>query len=171
MITGSVMTEENQENTEESGQHTGRYEIQKIYIKDMSFETPNSPEIFRVPWQPEVEQQLGNRSIKISDDVYEIVLSMTLTVRVDDKTAYLVEVHQAGIFTISGYPEDRLEGLISSYSPKMLFPFLRETISDIVMRGGFPQMLLPPIDFDRLYMEYKKQKESSETAEGSDEMH
>lgn len=135
------------------------FEIQKIFMKDSSFESPNTPFIFRATWQPEVAQQIGNRSAKLKDDnSYEVVLTITMTVKLGDKTAYLVEVHQAGIFKITGYSETELAGLLGSFCPNILFPYASQAISDAVVKGGFPQLLLPPINFDALYAGYMQQQ-------------
>lgn len=149
------------------------FEIQKIYIKDVSFESPNSPQAFTQPWQPEISQQLGNRSIKLGDGTYEVVLMLTLTVRVGDRTAYLIEVQQAGVFAIRGYAREELENLLGNHCPNILFPFVREAISDLVTKGGFPQFILPQVNFAAVFAEYKQQKaahmEARKEAAGTDE--
>lgn len=149
------MTEQKAENQHEFG-------IQKIYTKDMSFETPNSPAVFREQWQPEINLQLSNNTTNIGENVHEVVLSLTVTAKLGEKTAFLVEVQQAGIFTIKGYKEQDLGAMLGSYCPNMLFPYAREAISDLVTKGGFPQLLLAPVNFEALYQQHLQQKASAE---------
>lgn len=146
-----------EQTTEESQREFG---IQKIYCKDLSFETPNSPDIFREEWKPEVNLQLGNEA-KILDDgsIHEIVLTLTITAKLGDKTAYLVEIKQAGIFNISGYPEGELGAMVGAFCPNILFPYAREAVSDLVTRGGFPQLILAPVNFDALYHQHVQQQQ------------
>jgi preprotein translocase subunit SecB len=142
-----------EENTPSTGeQQQARFVIQKIYTKDISFETPNSPEIFRDEWKPELDLQLSNEYRRIDDDNHEIILVVTVTAKVADKVAFLVEVKQAGIFSLTGYSDQEMGPLIGSYCPNTLFPFAREVVSDIVLKGGFPQLVLAPVNFDALYM-------------------
>jgi len=133
--------------------------IQKIYIKDISFETPNSPRIFTEAWKPEVNMQMGNTAVVLSEGVHEVTLSLTVTAKLGDKTAYLAEVQQSGIFNISGYGKKELSAMVGSYCPNILFPFAREALCDLVTKGGFPQLLLSPVNFDALYTEYMQQAE------------
>lgn len=141
-----------------------QFAIQKIYVKDLSFETPNSPSIFSEQWQPELNLNLNTQTTPLQDGVFEIVLSLTATVKVGSKTAYLAEVHQAGIFAITGFPESDVGHMFGSFCPNILFPYARETISDLVNRGGFPQMLLAPINFDALYNQHLEQKKNQKPA-------
>lgn len=143
------MAEENAASTEEQ---QARFVIQKIYTKDISFETPNSPDIFRDEWKPQLDLQLGNEYKRIDDDNHEITLTVTVTAKVEDKVAFLAEVKQAGIFSLTGYSDQEMGPLVGSYCPNTLFPFAREVISDIVLKGGFPQLVLAPVNFDALYM-------------------
>ncbi|MBL1319672.1 MAG: protein-export chaperone SecB [Methylophaga sp.] len=133
-------------------QQQAQFVIQKIYTKDISFETPNSPEIFRDEWKPQLDLQLGNEYKRIDDDNHEITLTVTVTAKVEDKVAFLAEVKQAGIFSLTGYSDQEMGPLVGSYCPNTLFPFAREVISDIVLKGGFPQLVLAPVNFDALYM-------------------
>ncbi|MEW5833739.1 MAG: protein-export chaperone SecB [Pseudomonadota bacterium] len=131
--------------------------LQKIYVKDVSFEAPNAPQIFQDMGvneeQPQVQLNLGQRATDLGDDLYEVVLSLTLTCTIGERTAYLAEVHQAGLFGIAGFgPEDHA-GIIGSYCPNLLFPYARQVISQLVLEGGFPPFLLQPINFDALYAE------------------
>ena len=136
-----------------------RFMIQKIYVKDVSFETPNSPKIFTEAWKPEVNMQMGNTAVVLSEGVHEVTLSLTVTAKLGDKTAYLAEVQQSGIFNISGYEKKDVAAMVGSYCPNILFPFAREALCDLVTKGGFPQLLLSPVNFDALYTEYVQQAE------------
>lgn len=138
-----------------------QFAIHKIYLKDSSFEAPGAPEIFRSEWKPKVSVDLGTEAKRIDDSTYECVLRITATARLEDKTAYLCEVHQAGIFGVSGFEGETLEVLLGSYCPSNLFPYAREAVSDLVGKGGFPQMLLGPVNFEALYMQKKKQSAES----------
>ena len=131
-----------------------QFAIQRIYIKDISFETPNSPSIYTVQWQPEVSLDINTLANKLSDTLYEVVLRITATIKVEDKTAYLCEVNQAGIFTIAGLPEENMGHMLHSYCPSILFPYAREVISDLVGKGSFPAFNLAPINFDALYAQH-----------------
>ena len=140
----------------------GQFGIQKVYVKDLSFETPNSPQIFNEELQPTVNLQLSNESRKIADNTYEVVLRLTVTVATEDKTFYLAEVNQAGIFHISSFPDNAIERMVSTICPNILFPFARELISDLVTRGGFPQLLLAPVNFEALYAQQQKQQQGGQ---------
>ncbi|VFM98767.1 MAG: protein translocase subunit secB [Candidatus Kentron sp. G] len=133
---------------------SGQFAIHKIYVKDISFEAPNSPSIFRSDWKPDVDIQLFTDASHIEANVYEASVRVTVTVKIEDKTAFLVEVSQAGIFDIGGLPEDRLKYMLGSFCPNILFPYARETISNLVTRGGFPQLLLSPANFDAMYIKH-----------------
>jgi len=134
-----------------------QFSIQKIYIKDISFETPNSPDTFKMEWKPVVDMHITNEATPLGEDLFDVVLSVTITVKIDDKIVYLVEINQAGIFLIKNIPEDVLGRMLATSCANILFPFAREAISDIVTRGGFPQLLVSPVNFDALYEQQKKQ--------------
>jgi preprotein translocase subunit SecB len=134
-----------------------QFSIQKIYVKDVSFETPNSPDVFTRKWEPKVEFNLSSNARQLQDDLFEVTVTTTLTVTIEEKTAYLVEVCQAGIFALVNFEEDELGPLLGSYCPNVLFPYAREAVSDLVTRGGFPPMLLAPINFDALYAQHMQQ--------------
>lgn len=142
-----------------------KFEIQKIFLKDTSFESPNSPDIFREKWQPQMDVQLTAQNKKLSDELYEVTLNVTATASQNARTAFLVEVKQSGVFIIKDFPEDQLNHLIGSFCPHNLFPFAREAISDLVTKGGFPPLLLSPVNFDALYQQQlaklKEQQASS----------
>ena len=138
----------------------GEFAPQKIYIKDLSFERPNSPEIFTEEWKPAVNMNLGSEARPLGDKLYEVVLTVTVTVTMEEKTAYLVEAHQAGIFHIDGFPEDIVGRMVATVCPNILFPFAREHIADLITRGGFPQLLLAPVNFEALYQQQQLQEQS-----------
>ncbi|WP_139555855.1 protein-export chaperone SecB [Methylotetracoccus oryzae] len=135
--------------------------LQKLYVKDVSFETPNSPNVFTLKWEPAVEFNLNTNATTLQEDLYEITLTVTVTVKLEDKTAYLVEVSQAGIFALMGFSAAELGPLIGSYCPNILFPFAREAVSDLVIKGGFPPMLLAPVNFDALYAQHLQQAQEA----------
>lgn len=145
--------------SEQAQQPQSQFAIQRIYIKDLSFEAPNSPKVFLATWNPEVTINLGTQASRMEDGKnYEVVLSLTVTVKNDNATAFLVEVQQAGIFLIDGVPEQQLAQLLGAYCPNVLFPYARETVSDIVSRGSFPQLLLAPVNFDAAFVEAQRQR-------------
>lgn len=149
MTTAQPKTQENQENQE----NQAGFIIQRIYVKDLSFESPNSPHIFQAEWTPQVDINLNTDTQKLADDVYEIVLKLTVTVKLKDKTAFLVEVQHAGIFTIKGFAEEQLKPMLGSFCPSVIFPYAREIISEAVTRGGFPPLYLAPVNFDAYYQQ------------------
>jgi preprotein translocase subunit SecB len=143
-------------------QNAPQFAIQRIYVKDLSFETPNSPAIFTKEWKPEVKLDLDNRSSKIEDGVYEVTLSVTVTATVEGQTAFLCEVQQAGIFVIDNMPEGQLAHTLGAFCPNTLFPYARETVSNLVNRGTFPALNLSPVNFDALFAQYVQQAQAKE---------
>lgn len=146
------------------------FEIQRIYVKDSSYEAPNTPHTFVEDWKPEVQLNLETKSNRIQDNANEVVLVVTATVSCNKKSAFLVEVHQAGIFSISGLPEDQMRHMLGSFCPNILFPYAREVISDMVVRGGFPQLILAPVNFDALYTQHleEEKKQPGKAVEGQE---
>lgn len=138
------------------------FDIRKIYLKDVSVESPNAPTIFlKDPGQPEVGVEATIRATKLEqDDFYEVVLGMTITSKIGEETAFLVEVQQAGVFHIVGIPENDLPLALEIACPNILLPFAREAISDLVGKAGFPQLLLSPINFEGLYQQKLSQQQS-----------
>ncbi|KTC65550.1 protein-export protein SecB (plasmid) [Legionella adelaidensis] len=136
--------------------------IQRIYVKDLSFETKNTPAIFQQKWEPELSLDLNTKHTKLEEGVYEVTLTVTATVKNQKETAFLVEVQQAGIFTIQGAPAQQLEHLLGSFCPSILFPYAREAITTEVVRGSFPQLVLAPINFDAIYMQQLEEKRKAE---------
>ncbi|MGD8926782.1 MAG: protein-export chaperone SecB, partial [Thioalkalispiraceae bacterium] len=141
------------------------FNIQKIYTKDISFESPNCPTIFTEEWKPANNLDLNTNATPIGENTYEVVLSLTVTTKLGDNTAYLCEIHQAGIFYISGFEDSDLHAMLGSFCPNILFPYAREAVSDIVTRGGFPQLLLAPINFDALYAQHMQEQANAEQPE------
>jgi preprotein translocase subunit SecB len=156
------MAEENSAAVEEAAQP--QFMIQKIYTKDISFETPSSPEVFREEWKPELDLQLTNEYKQLDDNNHDVTLVATVTAKLGDKTAFLIEVKQAGIFSLIGYSNEEMGPLIGNHCPNILFPYLREVISDIVIKGGFPQLVLAPVNFDALYMNQLEQAKQQTAA-------
>ena len=136
-----------------------QFSIEKIYLKDVSFEAPTAPAVFTADWDPEINMDLNTQGKPISENVYEVELTITVTAKSGDQTGFLVELKQCGIFSISGMDEANLNGMLGSFCPNILFPYAREAISDLVTKGGFPQLLLAPVNFDALYAQHLKQSE------------
>jgi preprotein translocase subunit SecB len=132
------------------------FEIQKLYLKDVSFEAPNSPLVFTQDWRPDTNVQITMGSRNLEQEINEVVLNITITAKSGDKTAYLVEVQQAGIFKVSGFAGEQLGHLLGSYCPNVLFPFAREAIAELIHKGGFPPFLLAPVNFDALYAQHQQ---------------
>lgn len=149
----SEQTPQNENPGSTNSAAAGQFAIQKIYLKDISFEAPHTPLIFTEKWAPNVDLQLSSTSQTVDENLYEVVLTVTVTAKLGDKPAFLVEVQQAGIFTIQGVGEN-LGHVLGSFCPNILFPFAREAVADLVTRGGFPQLLLAPVNFDALYAEH-----------------
>lgn len=147
-------------------QNPREFALQRIYIKDLSFETPNSPTIFTEEWQPESNLNINSNVNKLADDTYEVVLTITVTTKVGEKTAFLVEIQQAGIFAVKGFSDAELGHMMGAYCPNVLFPYAREVVSDLVSKGSFPQMLLTPVNFDALYAQHlhEQQKKAGDNA-------
>lgn len=127
--------------------------IQRIYVKDVSYEAPNTPEIFKNDWEPSIELNLDITSKKLADEIHEVVLIITATAKIKDKVAFLIEAHQAGIFTMKGFTNEELKQMCGSFCPNILFPYARELISEMVTRGGFPSLYLAPVNFDAMYQQ------------------
>jgi preprotein translocase subunit SecB len=159
------MAEENQElqqDTQETQQPV--FNIEKIYVKDISLEAPNVPQIFLQNENPQVSIELQNKAAKIDEGVFETVITITVTSKVQDKVAFLVEVAQAGIFRIHNVPEENISAILGITCPNILFPYAREAVSDIVTRAGFPPVLLNPINFEALYAQQIQQQQPAENA-------
>ena len=134
------------------------FQIEKIYVKDASLEIPGAPQVFLEALGPELEIQVRNESAQFGDGLYEVVVTVTVTAKAGDKTLFLAEASQAGIFSVRGVPAADLEPLLAVACPSILYPYARETISDLVTRGGFPPVLLAPVSFEALYAQRKQQQ-------------
>ncbi len=142
--------------------------IQKIYVKDFSFESPHTPDVFsKSDWSPKTNLNLRSTHTTGKDNSHEVVLTVTIEAKEDEQTFFLVELQQAGLFHIAGYGEDEFKAIIGSYCPNILFPYARESVANIVSKGGFPEFLLQPINFDALYAQGMAQAQEQEKAEGS----
>lgn len=132
-------------------QQEQQFIIQRIYIKDVSFEAPNSPAVFTQEWHPDTNLDLNTHVNTLGNNNYEVELLITITVKSNEQTAFLVEVKQAGVFFIQGYAAEQLNHLLAAYCPNILFPYAREVIAGMVSKGSFPELHLSPINFDALY--------------------
>ena len=138
-----------------------QFAMQRIYTKDISFESPATPDVFRKQWQPAVNVDLNTKSDKIDDNGnFEVVLSVTITAKVEEETAFLVEVQQAGIFMIAGIEGEDLRRVLGTAAPNILFPYARETIDTLCVKGGFPPVMLAPVNFDALFQQAMAQAAS-----------
>lgn len=145
------MAAQDQQSTERN------FAVQRVYTKDISFESPNAPEIFRGEWKPKHELNLNTRINQLEEQVFEVILVVTVTVTVEDKTAFIVEVQQAGIFSASGFGEAEMGPMLGAYCPALLFPYAREVVSDLVVKGSFPQLVLQHVNFDVLFAQHQQQ--------------
>ncbi len=137
------------------------FQLQRVYLKDASFECPGAPEIFLQEWKPKVNVQLNNNARRLGDsNEYEVEVTVTVTAKDEgeEKTFYLVEVKQAGIFTLVGIEDEERNQLLGAYCPNLLFPYVREVVSDLVSKASFPQMVLQPLNFDALYQQQRQQQ-------------
>ena len=132
--------------------------LQKVYIKDASFEVPSAPQIFQEQGQPQVQLNLQQQVGALAENVYEVVLSVTVTCKLADKTAYLAEVQQAGIFGVAGFDDQSRDAVLATYCPNVLYPYARQAVSDLIQNGGFPPFLLQPINFEALYAEQMRRQ-------------
>ncbi|SEA13433.1 protein-export chaperone SecB [Microbulbifer marinus] len=128
-----------------------QFAMQRIYLKDLSFETPMGAEVFKKQWKPQVNQELNTQTAKIDEDLYEVALTLTITVKLEEDTAFLVEVKQAGLFAIQGLEGQQLAQALNTACPQILFPYAREVVDNVVTKGSFPALMLPPINFDALF--------------------
>ncbi len=141
-----------------------KFDLQRIYTKDISFETPNSPEVFTMDWQPENTLSLNSEVSNLGGDTFEVTLTVTITAKLGEKVAFLVEAKQAGIFTIANFPNNEMGPMLGAYCPNILFPYAREVVSDLVTKGGFPPLLLAPVNFDQLFAQHMQQQASKGNA-------
>lgn len=157
------ITEQDPQPEQGAAVQDNQFVIEKVYVKDLSFEAPNSPQVFLDKWAPEVKLQLRSNATPQNEIIHEVVLTVIVTAKQGDKTAYLIEVQQAGVFNIKGFNEHDMSVMLGSFCPNILFPYAREVVSDLVTKGGFPQLLLAPVNFDALYNHIQKQQKSADT--------
>ena len=134
------------------------FTVEKVYVKDVSFEAPGTPQVFNETGQPQLQMNLNQRVQRLSENAFEVVLGVTLTCTVSEKTAYLAEVQQAGVFGLAGFDDQTLDAMLGTHCPNVLYPYARQAISDLISAGGFPPFLLQPINFDALYAEGLRQR-------------
>lgn len=132
--------------------------LQKVYIKDVSFEVPGAPLIFQDQGQPQIQLNLSQQIGALAENVYEVVLTVTVTCKLAEKTAYLAEVQQAGVFGLSGFDNNNRDAVLATYCPNVLFPYARQVVSDLIQNGGFPPFLMQPINFESLYAEQARRR-------------
>lgn len=149
-----------------------RLSVAKVYIKDFSFESPQAPKVFQGgDWSPQTSLNLRSSHTPLNDNLHEVVLTITVDAKEEDNTVFLVELHQAGIFEAVGYADEELGAIFGSFCPNLLFPYAREAIASIVQKGGFPEFLLQPINFDALYAQSQQQKAAAAQAAQAEEKH
>lgn len=141
------------------------FQIQRIYVKDVSFEAPNTPQIFQKEWQPEIKLDMDTKTTVLGTDVYEVVLTLTVTCKLGNESAFLCEVHQAGIFTAANLDAENLAHCLGSFCPSILFPYARESVASLVSKGSFPQLNLAPVNFDALFESHIAQLEAEQSTE------
>ena len=167
------MAENNAQDTNAQGAAAGeqpqlQFGLQSIYVKDISFESPNAPQVFQEAFKPKVNVDLGTSSTKIGEDLFEVVVKITARVNHSetDNTCFLAEIEQAGLFRITGLEGERLDHTLGAFCPSMLFPYARECIDNLVNRGSFPPLMLAPVNFDAMYLQNKQRKEQADTQDG-----
>ena len=151
-----------EENNAATEQPSGpQFAIQRTFIKDLSFETPMGVKVFTQAFQPKVKMDVNTRGNSIAESVHEIVLTLTITAKVEEDTAYIVELQQAGIFAINGFPKEQMAHVLGAVCPNFLFPYAREAVDSIVVKGGFPPLSIAPIDFDAIFRQSQASADQS----------
>lgn len=153
------MTEHNN-NAAAAQEPTSQFSLQRIYVKDLSFEAPKSPEVFREEWNPNIELDLNTRQRALEGDFHEVVLTITVTVKTGEEVAFIAEVQQAGIFLVQGLDDASQGHALGAFCPSILFPYARETLDSLVVRGSFPALMLAPVNFDALYAQELQRMQS-----------
>jgi preprotein translocase subunit SecB len=146
---------------EEQQQNQPSFQIEKIYVKDVSLEIPNAPQVFMQQVQPQLEVQINTEGSQFAEGYFEVSVSVTVTAKAGERTMFLAEAVQAGIFAVRNVPAEELDPLLGIGCPTILFPYLRETISDLITRGGFPPVLLSPVSFEAIYMQRLQQAQQA----------
>jgi preprotein translocase subunit SecB len=148
----------NQPTQADSGEQAqASFQVEKLYVKDLSLEVPGAPQVFMQQGQPELEIQVRNEGAQFADGLYEVIVTVTVTARSGDKTLFLAEAAQAGIFSVRGVPAEDLDPLLGIGCPTILYPYVREAISDLVTRAGFPPVVLAPVSFEQIYLQRRQQ--------------
>lgn len=153
---------EQQANAQQNGQ---QFALQRLYIRDLSFEAPQGSKVFGQQWRPQVKVDLNTGSERVGEDQYEVVLTITVTATIENEPAFLVEVQQAGLFFVKGLEGENLRRLLAVVCPTILFPYARETIDALAVRGSFPALMLQPINFEALYLQAVQQEQQKAPAE------
>lgn len=144
-------------------QQQPQFGIQRLYLKDVSFESPNSPTVFRKEWKPQVKLDLNTQTRQLDEGVYEVVLTLTVAANIEEEPAFLCEVQQGGIFTLAGFPDETRDQMLGAYCPNILFPYAREAVDALVVKGSFPALMLAPVNFDALFAQNKAEAENATT--------
>lgn len=153
---------DNDQAAQQPQQAQPQFSIQRIFLKDASLETPNSPQIFTKQWQPEINLEMNTRTNRLGNDLYEVVLTLTVTAKNDEDTAFLAEVQQGGIFLIAGMNEQETGHAVGAFCPNILFPYAREAIDGLVTKASFPPLMLAPVNFDALYAQQQAQQQAQQ---------
>jgi preprotein translocase subunit SecB len=143
------------------------FTVEKLYIKDVSFEAPGAPQVFSEQGQPQLQMNLNQKVQRLSDTAFEVVLGVTLTCTIGDKTAYLAEVQQAGVFQLGGFSDQQLDAMLGTHCPTVLYPYARQAIGDLIQAGGFPPFLLQPLNFEALYADGLRQRAQQQAQDGN----
>ena len=155
--------------SEQAQQPAQQFEIQKVYLKDVSLEAPNSPLLFTEQGQPMTEVRLETGAVPINQTLFEVTLTLTITTKVGERTAYLVEVQQSGLFTVVGFNEAQMGHMLHAFCPTILFPFAREELASLIGKAGFPPILLNPINFDNMYLQRLQQAQQEQEQQQPDQ--
>jgi preprotein translocase subunit SecB len=148
--------------SEQQANNQAQFALQRIFVKDVSFESPKSPEVFRAQWQPKVNLEINSSHKNLEDDLYQVTLQVTVTARDEaDEVVYLTEIQQAGIFLIKGLEAEPLLQTLGAFCPSVLFPYAREAVDGLVVKGSFPPLMLAPVNFDAIYEQSRQKREES----------
>ena len=147
-------------------QNTPVFTIQRVYVKDVSFESPNAPQVFKKGWEPQVNLDMNTQAAGLDENAYEVTLMLTVTAKIEEEVAFIAEIKQAGIFTISNFPQETLNQMLAAYAPNILFPYARTAIDNMIVQGSFPAIMLAPINFEGLYQQKLAQEQAK--SESSD---
>lgn len=144
------------------------FAVQRVYLKDISFESPNAPTVFKSEWKPKVKMDLNTENKKLSDNQWEVTLTITVTANIEEKPAFIIEIQQAGIFLVDGLNQQQTAHTLGAFCPNLLFPYARETVDSMVVKGSFPALMLQPVNFDAIYAEALKRQKDKATEESAE---